>query len=513
MSIDMQDFFYQMTIRICSSLDIETALQRSFHYLAQYMPIEYIFLHLYDYDLGAVRTIAEVTATKSRSIDVITPLTPEGRASFENPGVENTRIVSHPSEDPVVKKVSESLKMPYMSALVLRLVVEGKRLGSLAITTNGGPRYTDEHLRLVSMLNEPFAMAFSNALKYQEVLRLKEQLTDDNRYLNQELLRLSSDEIIGSDAGLKDVMGMVRKIAALDNPVLLLGETGVGKGVIASAIHQLSPRRKGPFITVNSGAIPETLMDSELFGHEKGAFTGATERKRGRFEHAHQGTIFLDEIGEMSPAVQIRMLRVVQEKVIERVGGTESIPVDIRIIAATHRNLEDMVKINQFRQDLWFRLNVFPIRVIPLRERKEDIPSLVYYFIRKKSRELKLPAIPEFAHGAIDRLMNYPWPGNVRELENVVEREMILNNQGPLTFSHLAFDNGNDHLSIAGQPEGGPLPKMDEAMRGHILHALKITNGIIHGPDGAAAILGINPSTLRSRMQKLGIPYGRQIKL
>ncbi|MDD5168375.1 MAG: sigma 54-interacting transcriptional regulator [Syntrophales bacterium] len=503
-----------MTTRICSSLDIGTALQRSFHYLAQYMPIEFIFLHLYEQSLGAVRTISEVTATKRRSIEVITPLTSEGRASFENPGVNNTRIVSHPSDDPVVKKVSESLNMPEMSALVLRLVVEGKRLGSLAIATNGGPRYTEEHLQLVSMLNEPFAMAFSNALKYQEVLQLKERLADDNHYLSQELLRLSSDEIIGSETGLKQVMDMTRKIASLDNPVLLLGETGVGKGVIASAIHQLSPRRNGPFIVVNSGAIPETLMDSELFGHEKGAFTGATELKRGKFERAHQGTIFLDEIGEMPPPIQIRMLRVIQEKVIERVGGMKPMPVDIRIIAATHRNLEEMIENNQFRQDLWFRLNVFPISIIPLRERTEDIPALVYYFIRKKSRELKLSVTPELASGAIDRLMHYPWPGNVRELDNVIEREMILNNQGPLKFDHLALKNTYAETSAAHQSAGGggQLPKIDAVLRDHILNALKITNGVIHGPHGAAAILGINPNTLRSRMGKLGIPYGKRGK-
>ena len=208
----------------------------------------------------------------------------------------------------------------------MRLVIEGARLGSLTLTTDGKDRYTEEHARLFALLNEPFGIAVSNALAYQQVLRLKDMLTDDNRYLNQELLRMSGDEIVGTDFGLKDVMEMVRKVAPLESPVLLLGETGAGKGVIASAIHYLSPRRKGPFITVNSGAIPETLIDSELFGHEKGAFTGAIEQKRGRFERANHGTIFLDEIGELPPHAQIRMLRVLQEKEIERVGGTRPFP-------------------------------------------------------------------------------------------------------------------------------------------------------------------------------------------
>ncbi len=498
-----------MTIRICSSLDIETALQRSFPYLAEHMPVEFIFLHLYDQNLGAVRTIAEVTATASRTMEVITPLSRQGRASFEKPGVENTRIVNHPDEDPVIQRLSESLKMPRMSALIIRLVIDGERVGSVAITTNGGPKYTEEHRQLVSVLNEPFAIAFSNALKYQEVMRLKERLTEDNSYLNRELLRLSSVEIIGSNAGLKKIMGMVRKVAALDSPVLLVGETGAGKGVIASAIHQLSPRRNGPFIAVNSGAIPETLMDSELFGHEKGAFTGAIERKRGRFELAHQGTIFLDEIGEMPLPVQVRMLRVVQEKTIERVGGTKAVPVDIRIIAATNRNLLEMVESKQFRQDLMFRLNVFPIRVLPLRERKEDIPSLVDYFIQKKNRELKLPAAPELAQGAMDKLMQYSWPGNVRELENVVEREMILNSHGPLTFNHVWSEDMLLESPAEWSSEENQLQSLDQVVTDHIIRALRMSEGVIHGPRGAAAMLGVNPNTLRSKMEKLHI-YKKQ---
>ncbi len=509
--IDENDFFRQMTIRICGSLDLDRSLQHSLLYLRSFMPVDEIFLHLYEQSLGAIRTIAAVTSADSRNPEKITLLTREGRMSLEKPGVQNVRIVNRPESDPVIAKIAESFRIPGSSALIMRLVIEGARLGSIVLTADGFDRYREEHARLLALLNEPFAVALSNALAYREVIRLKDMLMDDNRYLHDELLRLSYDTIIGSDFGLKDVIAMVQKVAPLESPVLLLGETGVGKGVIASAIHQLSPRRKGPFITVNSGAIPETLLDSELFGHEKGSFTGAFEQKRGRFERADGGTIFIDEIGELQPQAQVRMLRVLQDKVIERVGGTKPIPVDIRIIAATHRNLQEMVRMNQFREDLWFRINVFPIRVLPLRERKGDIPSLVYYFINKKARELKLPVPPEPAHDAVERLMSYHWPGNVRELENLVEREMILNPKGPLDFNILEFqDGGYDQASLLTLP-GRPV-RLDEITARHIQNVLRMTHGVVHGAEGAAALLGINPSTLRSRMKKLGISYGRGTK-
>jgi len=365
---------------------------------------------------------------------------------------------------------------------------------------------------LFSMLKEPFAIALSNTLKHQEVLRLKDLLADDNRYLHRELLHLSGDEIVGSDFGLKRVMEMARQVASQTSPVLLLGETGVGKDVIANAIHYSSLRKDGPFVKVNCGAMPETLLDSELFGHEKGAFTGALAQKRGRFERADRGTLFLDEIGELPPQAQVRMLRVLQYKEIERVGGTKPISVDIRLIAATNRNLEEMVKAKQFREDLWFRLNVFPIHIPPLRERKEDIPALVRHFVNRKSRELKLPEPPPLAHGVIDRLATYPWPGNVREMENVIERMLIVSRGGPLTFDDLTGGKPSETSLSPTRAQDAPL-KLDQVMSRHIRQALEMTNGKIHGKGGAAEVLGINPSTLRNRMNQLRIPYGRKAGL
>jgi transcriptional regulator with GAF, ATPase, and Fis domain len=281
---------------------------------------------------------------------------------------------------------------------------------------------------------------------------------------------------------------------------------------MATAIHSISPRRDCPLITVNSGAIPDNLIDSELFGHEKGAFTGAVQKKRGRFERAHTGTIFLDEIGELPPEAQVRLLRVLQNKEIERVGGTKSMKVDVRIIAATNKNLEDMVAQGRFREDLWFRLNVVPIVIPPLRARKGDIPALLHHFIERKSRELKLPAAPDLSPGAIDQLLAYDWPGNVRELENIVERALILQNPGPLSFELLGPVFGKTPTPttnrISNQQQKPPT--LDQVVASHIRDVLQLTNGKVHGSDGAAALLDMKSSTLRYRMNKLGIPYGRK---
>ena len=341
--------------------------------------------------------------------------------------------------------------------------------------------------------------------------KLKEALLkeDDNRYFQRELYKLTGDIIIGANFGLKDVMAKVQVASTVDSPVLLLGETGVGKDVIANAIHFSSERKDGPFIKINCGAIPDTLIDSELFGHEKGAFTGAINQKRGCFERAMNGTLFLDEIGELPLQAQVRFLRVLQDKVIERVGGGTEIKLNIRVIAATNKDLHEMVTTGAFRGDLWFRLNVFPITIPPLRERKMDISALLQYIIEKKSKELKLHAIPEVSPGAIEPLLEYDWPGNVRELQNIVERELILNPGGPLRFDGFItgkLEKGNNRLT--GDNHGSK--KLDDVVARHIQNVLALTEGRIHGKDGAAYQLGVNASTLRNRMNKLGIKYKKK---
>jgi formate hydrogenlyase transcriptional activator len=507
MKIDENDFFRNATLRICSSLELEIAMWRAMKFIKDFIPAEEMYLHLYDKGLGAMRTIAGATVSEGRKMDRITPLPQEVRARIEE--FTDMSVINQPEMEAGFQFMLGYYGRPDTSALVQLLEVEGQKLGALALLAEGRDKFSETHARLFSLLKEPFAVALSNTLKHHEVQRLKDLLVDDNRYLHRELLQLSGEEIVGADFGLKKVMDKVRQVAHLNSPVLLLGETGVGKDVIANAIHYSSPRKSGPFVKVNCGAIPETLLDSELFGHEKGAFTGAISQNRGRFERADKGTLFLDEIAELPPQAQVRMLRVLQYKELERVGGTNPISVDIRLVTATNRDLEQMVKEKLFREDLWFRLNVFPILIPPLRERREDIPALVHYFVERKSRELKTTGPPPLARGVIDRLTAYGWPGNVRELENLVERALILSQGAPLTFDDLTRGEVKTGASALARKEVATL-RLDAVISGHIRRVLEMTDGKVHGKGGAAELLGINPSTLRYRMNQLGIPYGRK---
>ncbi len=513
MNIDENEFFRQATLRICGDLEIEQAMSALLRYLTQVMPADRMFLQLFDAGFGAMRTIAHATPEESRKEDLLTPLSSKVRATIERVAggpSHDAFIFEKPEENPISREMLHFHQVTATSLMVLMLISGNQYLGSVVLITDGQEDYNTEHVRLLSLLKEPFVVAMSNALKHHELMLMKEMLADDNRFLQSELRRMSGEEIIGANFGLQQVMEEVRKVAVLKTPVLLLGETGVGKEVIANMIHASSPWNTGSLVKVNCGAIPESLIDSELFGHEKGAFTGALSQKRGRFERANHGTVFLDEIGELPPQAQVRLLRVLQQKEIERVGGVKTIKVDIRVIAATHRHLKDMVNAGQFREDLWFRLSVFPIRIPPLRERTSDIPALLQHFIREKVQDLKLPAVPDVAPGVIDRFLEYAWPGNVRELANVVEREIILNPHGPLTFEHV--NPATQPTTRTVEEPRKTTDNLDEAISHHIQRVLDKTQGKVHGPGGAAELLGINANTLRNRMNKLGITYGRKRK-
>lgn len=519
MNINEQEFFSEVTLRICSSLEIEKAMLLCVQYISRFIPLDVIFLNLYERNMGAMRTIASATSCNGKRLDRFTYLSEQARSALEEgkrmfqeqSDLSAALIVNHPENDPICQSMVEDFGIPDTSLLIMPLALEEDTIGNMVFVAQGKDRYTLEHAHLVALLKKPFVIAMSNALKHREVLRLQEILADDNRYLHEELQKLRGDEIIGADFGLKHVFDLARYVAPLGSPVLLQGETGTGKEIIASAIHNASPRCGGPFIRVNCGAIPETLIDSELFGYEKGAFTGALSQKRGRFERAHGGTIFLDEIGELSLNAQVRLLRVFQEKEIERVGGSKSIQVDIRVIAATHRNLEDMIAKGTFREDLYFRIRVFPIRLPPLRERREDIPALVQYFINRKSLEMKLGFAPTLESQELERLITYDWPGNVRELENAVERALILCRGNPLAFDDVKPSPHDSHEAQTQEP--GERLTLNQIMERHIRNILEITHGKIEGEEGAAEILGLNPGTLRHRMRLLGIPFGRKHKL
>ncbi len=519
MNVDENLFFREATLRICSSLDIVTALKRCFEYIRAFIPATKASLHTVDYDLDLLRILASVGGKQLEGHERVLPLPEKGRnkraADLRAALAKNEVliiIVNQPDQEAGLAEILERFGLKSdASVMMMYLKLESNLIGILGLAADGLNQYTNEHARLLQLLHEPFAIAMSNALEHDEVIRLKDMLTDDNRYLFDELRSVSGDEIVGSDFSLKAVMTMAQQVAPLDSPVLLLGETGTGKEVIANAIHYSSPRKDGPFIKVNCGAIPETLLDSELFGHEKGAFTGAISQKRGRFERANKGTIFLDEIGELPAQAQVRLLRVLQAKEIERVGGTSPIPVDIRVISATHRNLQAMIASGRFREDLWFRLNVFPIMIPPLRQRREDIPALVHHFMERKRKELKLTEKPVLARGAIERLMAYDWPGNVRELENLIERALIQSRGRPLSFeTPVETQVPVSHEVIRGEGQNRTLPSLDDMTAQHIRQALQMAGGKINGPGGAAQLLGLHPNTLRTKMSKLGIPYGRR---
>jgi PAS domain S-box-containing protein len=350
----------------------------------------------------------------------------------------------------------------------------------------------------------------------------KARLTVQNTYLQEEIKSVHNfEEIVGESPALLEVLEKVKRVAKTDASVLIAGETGTGKELIARAIHSASQRHEKPLIKVNCASLPSSLVESELFGHEKGAFSGAINQRIGRFELAQGGTIFLDEIGEVPTEVQVKLLRVLQERSFERVGGSDSIKIDVRIIAATNRDLPKAIREGKFREDLFYRLNVFPIALPPLRDRVDDVPLLVQFLVAKFAARIGV-RIKSVGQATMQRLNSYSWPGNIRELENVLERSIILSNGptleidaevfgapprdgAPALGSPVLFPPRSESLVLSGEAPSRPLETLESTERSHILAALKQTNWVIDGPRGAAKILALHPNTLRSRMKKLGI--------
>lgn len=506
------EFFNQATLRICSSLDINEVAQECLDFLENHIPLDGVVVTYYDEKNRSLVLMAIKSRITLNTQTRIIPVSEEGHQAYKKIK-DPVLILNNTGKRPITLPMRTTLGLADKSSIILFLSMKGQRMGQIDFFARGSTRFTKEHARLIHLLYKPFSIAMANSLQYQEIVNIKNLFTQDIQQMYTELAQSSESEIIGAGGGLQNVMGAIAQVAPLNTPVLLLGETGVGKEIIANRIHYSSPRSKGPFVKINCGAIPEGLIDSELFGHEKGAFTGAVAKKSGRFERAHEGTLFLDEVGDLPASAQVRLLRVLQEKEIERVGGTKPVKVDVRIIAATHRDMAVLVREGSFRLDLWFRLNVFPIIIPPLRERKPDIPNLVRHFIMSKSKELNLGFNPELAPGTMERLMAYDWPGNVRELQNLVERALIQSrikgSSQPLRFEEVALPSDPKMAQDLPQAKDAFL-SLDEAMKLHIKSALDLAHGKIHGKGGAAEILKINPNTLRHRMRMLGIPYGRK---
>ncbi|MCX6549797.1 MAG: sigma 54-interacting transcriptional regulator [Acidobacteria bacterium] len=392
------------------------------------------------------------------------------------------------------------------------LIVRAGLIGSITFARLRDRRFTDEEVEVLEEVTRPIAGAVANALAYDEIGRLKNRLQEENHALRRDLdEQFMLDDIIGSSPALRAVVRQVEKVAPTDSTVLITGETGTGKELVARAIHRRSKRAARPMIKANLAALPDALIASELFGHEKGAFTGAVQRHIGRFELASSGTLFLDEIGELPPDMQVTLLRVLQEGEFERVGGVVTLRTDARVIAATNRDLEADVASGRFRSDLFYRLNVFPLRVPPLRERREDIPVLIEYFAARHGTRLGR-RFRDVKRSVFSALVAYDWPGNVRELENAVERAAILSDGDTLRFDGLSWDTARhaqdapDGLPVAPRPvQVGPDGAEDDRRRRDIERALRASRGRVSGGRGAATRLGIPASTLESRIRRLGI--------
>jgi len=374
-------------------------------------------------------------------------------------------------------------------------LIHGERcIGVLCIASRNPATFGSADLGLLSAVANQVAIAVENALAFRQISELKDKLAKEKSYLENEIRAdYDYEEMVGCSTEWKHVLEQIATVAPTDASVLILGETGTGKELVARAIHNRSPRRERTLVKVNCAAVPMGLLESELFGHEKGAFTGAIAQQIGRFELAHKGTLLLDEIGDIPLELQPKLLRALQEQQFERLGSSRTIKVDVRVIASTNRHLQELIRDRQFREDLYYRINVFPITVPPLRERRADVPPLVRYFVQKYSERLRrrIDSIPA---ETMDRLASWDWPGNVRELQNFIERSVILSRDGVLRVPMSEL-----------QDQSAPVTTLEHAEREHIVKALRDCNGVIGGPRGAAVRLGMKRTTLNSRMRKLGI--------
>jgi hydrogenase-4 transcriptional activator len=513
---------------VCRHLEISESVDAMVDMLCEQLPLGRLVIHRFEPEHGRLRLVAAAPGTAGDE-------QPGELVLSDRAAEQLTRWFGRP--EPVHKANAEERAKRLLRQieyepkgddwLVAPLVGEHGSKGIMTAVAADGKRFSAAHASLLASAGEPLAVALDNDARLHEIAALREAAEADRRSLLRRLGRREvGDTIVGEDSGLRPVIERVEMVSRSDVPVLILGETGTGKELVARAIHNRSDRHAGPFIRVNCGAIPRELVDSQLFGHERGSFTGAAEMHQGWFERADMGTLLLDEIGELPLDAQVRFLRVLQDGFIERVGGTKPIRVNVRVVASTHCDLAAMVHNNAFREDLWYRIAVFPILLPPLRERAEDIPALARHFAERAAVRFGLaPVMPD--RRDVELLQTYDWPGNIRELATVVDRAAILGNGRTLEMAaalglaaprwpHEEAEKVSGTFSSAPGRSSSerrkrfltPFPSLDEAMRQHIEAALAATQGRIEGPHGAAQLLEINPHTLRARMRKLGIDWG-----
>ncbi|MGC2505006.1 MAG: sigma 54-interacting transcriptional regulator, partial [Silvibacterium sp.] len=513
----------KLTNQITSNLELREVLRAISASIRELMHCDLVHISLPDAASGKFRVHA-LDFPESRGFVkeelLITPVGVAKRAleSLE-PVVRSTANREDFPPDYYELLLAEGVK----SQCVIPLVNQGRAVGVLAIARTTENLFTPEEVDFLKDASGQITIAIENCLAYREVSELKEKLAQEKLYLESEIRGdMEFGQIVGNSPALKRVLQLVGTVAPSDSTVLLLGETGTGKELIARAIHDGSRRKERTFVKVNCAAIPTGLLESELFGHEKGAFTGAIIQKIGRLELADQGTLFLDEVGDIPLEIQPKLLRALQEREFERLGSTRTRKVNVRLIAATNRDLEKMVAAHEFRSDLYYRLNVFPIRIPPLRERKEDIPLLVSYFVEKFAKQMqkRIDSIPA---AVMKGLKSWEWPGNIRELENLVERAVILTRgrslEAPLSeLRKVKVDDGEripadqDNIArivketIKALHTNSTVADQDtKKQRDAIVRALTVSKGRVGGTDGAAARMGLNRTTLLARIKKLGI--------
>jgi formate hydrogenlyase transcriptional activator len=494
---DRSQLLLEISNTLVSNLNLRDLLSTISTCLRRVMPHDVAGLALHDLGINKLRVTAlefpehEDVFVEDEIIDL--EETPGGRAfTTRQPVISNSNI----SVDALGKRSGVK------SACTVPLISHDRVLGVLGVGRLSENAFTEDDAELLSQVGKQVAIAVENALAYREIDALKNKLQEEKLYLQQEIqTEYNFEEIIGTSATLKRALQDVETVAPTDSTVLIFGETGTGKELIARALHNLSARRDHTLVKVNCAAIPTGLLESEMFGHERGAFTGAVEQRKGRFELAHRGTIFLDEVEEIPLELQPKLLRVLQEQEFERLGSGKTIRVDVRVLAATNADLAQMVADKKFRSDLYYRLNVFPVALPALRERPEDIPLLVHFFAQKFAQQLKKP-IKTIPAESMTQLTGYSWPGNIRELQNLIERAVILS-RGSVLVVPLAEIKQSANVVLTNQIQG-PI-ELEAVEREHIIKVLRETGWVIGGTGGAAARLGLNRTTLNHRMRKLGI--------